>query len=270
MALHSSAWFSFNGIECSQVSARDAVFPRHLHDEYVISANLTGVEQIWLAGKTAEVKAGQVTVYNPATLQASRFDRHGVSFISVHLPQSLLQSLARAHNLNSHQLAPALREGVLDEPRLFNALCAFAGASREDDLADQQQRLLSLCGELLQPEQPADPAEHRLVAAVKAQLNAALDSKPSLDHLARQAGVSKYHLVRCFSRHTGLPPLQYHMQLRLHRARQLLRNRVHPLEAALALGFYDQSHFINAFRKVMGVTPHDYARHTAYGSINSR
>ncbi|MDH2121735.1 AraC family transcriptional regulator [Pantoea brenneri] len=38
----------------------------------------------------------------------------------------------------------------------------------------------------------------------------------------------------------------------------------------MALGFYDQSHFINAFRKVMGVTPHDYARHTAYGSINSR
>ncbi|ORM54142.1 AraC family transcriptional regulator [Pantoea conspicua] len=270
MALHSSAWFSFNGIECSQVSAHDAVFPRHLHDEYVISANLTGVEQIWLAGKSAEVKAGQVTLYNPATLQASRFDHQGVNFISVHLPQSLLQNLATQHNLTSHHQAPALREGVLDEPRLFSALCRFAQASSCDSLTEQQQQLLSLCSELLQPAPPADPAEHRLVARVKEALLATLEIKPSLDDLASQAGVSKYYLVRCFTRHTGLPPLQYHMQLRLHRARQLLRNRVHPLEAALELGFYDQSHFINAFRKVMGVTPHDYAQQRVQRSINSR
>ncbi|HAI06934.1 MAG TPA: hypothetical protein DCM39_14655 [Pantoea sp.] len=88
--------------------------------------------------------------------------------------------------------------------------------------------------------------------------------------MASRASGSTYHVVRCFSGLTGQPPLQYLMQLRLRRARQLLRNRVNPLEEALALGFYDQSHFINAFRKVMGVTPHDYARHTAYGSINSR
>jgi AraC-like DNA-binding protein len=50
------------------------------------------------------------------------------------------------------------------------------------------------------------------------------------------------------------------MQLRLHRARDLLRSGIHPLDTAIALGFYDQSHFINAFRKVMGITPHHYAR----------
>jgi len=26
------------------------------------------------------------------------------------------------------------------------------------------------------------------------------------------------------------------------------------------LGFYDQSHFINSFRKMLGITPHHYLR----------
>lgn len=59
-----------------------------------------------------------------------------------------------------------------------------------------------------------------------------------------------------FTRHTGM---QSHMQLRLHHARDLLRRNVHSLDAAIMVGFYDQSHFITIFRKVMGTTPHYYA-----------
>jgi len=87
-----------------------------------------------------------------------------------------------------------------------------------------------------------------------------LTIKPQLDTLARRCGLSKYHLIRRFTQLIGMPPLQYHMQLRLQRARNLLRGNVHPLDAALALGFYDQSHFINSFRRIMGVTPHHYVR----------
>ena len=61
LSLESAEWFSLNGIECSRVRARNSGFPKHLHNEYVISANLTGIEEIWLAGKTAYVKSGQVT-----------------------------------------------------------------------------------------------------------------------------------------------------------------------------------------------------------------
>jgi hypothetical protein len=55
---------------------------------YVISANLTGVEEIWLVGKTAYVESGQVTLYNPGTIQASRFDSQSVDFISVYMPRA--------------------------------------------------------------------------------------------------------------------------------------------------------------------------------------
>lgn len=256
MTLSSSDWYSHNGIECSRVNTRGGRFPRHLHDEYVICANLSGREEIWLDGKIADVFAGQVTLYNPASIQASVFSQQ-VEFVSIHLPQSTLTDL-----LGTAQ-APVLREGVLTDRRLFDAICRVDAAARGGDEALLEQQLLWLCGELLDDKASAQQGDRHMITEVKQFLQHNLSTRPQLDELAQRVGLSKYHLVRRFTQLTGLPPLQYHMQLRLHQARNLLRQQVHPQEAALQLGFYDQSHFINAFRKVMGTTPRHYARQFA-------
>lgn len=259
MPLQSVEWFSRNGVECSRVKASNSGFPRHLHDEYVISANLTGVEEIWLSGKTSYVKSGQVTLYNPGTIQASRFDSHSVEFISVHLPQSVMKTLADEENVRSNQETPVLREGIINNARLFDALCRFATSAHEKHNINQEQELILLCGELLETSDMRQGSDEQRINLVIDYLREHLNVKPQLERLAQIAGLSKYHFVRCFTRQTGMPPLQYHMQLRLRQARDLLRRNIHPLDAAIMLGFYDQSHFINAFRKVMGTTPHHYA-----------
>ncbi|MGK2888261.1 MAG: AraC family ligand binding domain-containing protein [Candidatus Malihini olakiniferum] len=45
-------------------------FRHHTHDEYVISANLNGVEHVWLDGNTFDVNPQMVTTYNPHQLQS--------------------------------------------------------------------------------------------------------------------------------------------------------------------------------------------------------
>jgi AraC-like DNA-binding protein len=257
VSLSSSDWFSHNGIECSRVSASGSRFPRHLHDEYVICANFSGREEIWLDGKVKDAFAGQVTIYNPSTIQSSQFSQDTVSFVSIHLPQSTLSRLL------DNTPAPALREGVFNDARLFQAICRFDAVARQGDETLLEQQLLWLCGELLDDAASLQQGDMQIIHQVKQFLRDHLNEKPQLEVLAQLAGISKYHLVRRFTQLTGLPPLQYHMQLRLHRARELLRQRVHPQDAALQLGFYDQSHFINAFRKVMGTTPHHYAQQIA-------
>jgi AraC-like DNA-binding protein len=264
LSLQSAEWFSWNGMECSRVKAINARYPKHLHDEYVISANLTGVEEIWLSGETTYVQQGQVTLYNPGTIQSSRFDAECVEFISVHIPQSLMSSLADEENLRGTHAAPVLREGIINNVRLFDALCRFAAFSRqESDRTNQEQELILLCGEMLDTTAGLQGSDTRSVGLIIEYLREHLSAKPQLEKLAQITGLSKYHLVRCFTKCTGMPPMQYHMQLRLHRARELLRRNTHPLDAAMMLGFYDQSHFINAFRKVMGTTPHHYASQIA-------
>jgi AraC-like DNA-binding protein len=80
----------------------------------------------------------------------------------------------------------------------------------------------------------------------------------SLDELAQQAFISKFHLLRIFKSKTGLTPYAYQMQLRLNEARRLIFQDKSLTEIAYELGFTDQAHFTNTFKKhANGANPSD-------------
>ncbi|MEZ4626977.1 MAG: helix-turn-helix domain-containing protein [Eubacteriales bacterium] len=45
----------------------------------------------------------------------------------------------------------------------------------------------------------------------------------SLDTLGRIAGLSKYHLLRAFTKETGITPYSYLEAIRINRAKMMLR-----------------------------------------------
>jgi AraC-like DNA-binding protein len=80
-----------------------------------------------------------------------------------------------------------------------------------------------------------------------------------LDGLAREAGVSKYHLLRQFRRQVGIAPHAYQVAVRVARSRELLARGLSAVEVAGRVGFYDQSAYTRAFRRAAGITPGAYA-----------
>lgn len=90
-------------------------------------------------------------------------------------------------------------------------------------------------------------------------IEAHLDQPITLGELALRCNLSEYHFARMFRASFGLPPHQYLLARRLHRACQLLRLGVMPLgEIALSCGFASASHFSNRFRQAVGATPGEY------------
>jgi AraC-like DNA-binding protein len=80
----------------------------------------------------------------------------------------------------------------------------------------------------------------------------------SLDDLASHSCLSKFHLLRIFKAQTGLTPYTYQIQLRLNEARRLMFQNVSLTDVALELGFADQAHFTNTFKKYAnGANPSD-------------
>jgi hypothetical protein len=63
---------------------------------------------------------------------------------------------------------------------------------------------------------------------------------------------------RRFKRLHGLTPGQFRLLGQLQTAQELLRRGHSPLEAALAAGFYDQSHFTRLFKRLTGTSPGRY------------
>jgi AraC family transcriptional regulator len=94
------------------------------------------------------------------------------------------------------------------------------------------------------------------IERARAFIHAHEDEPLSLDAIAGQAALSRFHLSRSFAQVHGLPPLAYHRRLRLDRAARLLRERsATPTELSERLGYASLSAFTRAFRQAYGVPP---------------
>jgi AraC family carnitine catabolism transcriptional activator len=109
-------------------------------------------------------------------------------------------------------------------------------------------------------------AAHRLAAPTPAlskavehlERAASMDAAPALDmsSLASECGLSVRQVQRLFNEKVGKSPSRYYLDLRLERARQLLRQTdMRIMDIAVACGFSGQAHFSRAYRKRFGVAP---------------
>lgn len=90
--------------------------------------------------------------------------------------------------------------------------------------------------------------------------NAFIDQPIRLQQLSQQAHLSPYHFIRQFRNTVGLSPYQYLLNLRIEKARQLIKQHKYSMtEVAYRLGYSDLAHFSNAFKRITGCTPQKYA-----------
>jgi len=145
---------------------------------------------------------------------------------------------------------------------LIAELCApAAGGSL---LVDSLAQSLSIClirDHHLHPTPARDTCTgHGLTQAQQRRALDFIEAHLSVDFeladLARTAGVSAYHFIRCFKSSFGASPYQFVMRKRLDQVVELLRATHMPLaEIALTCGFSDQAHMTRAVKKGMGLTP---------------
>jgi AraC-like DNA-binding protein len=80
-----------------------------------------------------------------------------------------------------------------------------------------------------------------------------------LDGLASEAGVSKYHFLRCFAETYGKTPAVYLTERRIERAQDLLRaTNLTVTEVCMLVGYSSLGSFSSKFHQLVGVTPSQY------------
>jgi AraC-like DNA-binding protein len=89
-----------------------------------------------------------------------------------------------------------------------------------------------------------------------------LTASISIDTLAEKVNLSKYYFCRLFRNQTGITPYEYLINLRISRAKQLLRTTNAILdEIAEQSGFCSSKNLIYNFRRLTGMTPGAYRRY---------
>ena len=84
-------------------------------------------------------------------------------------------------------------------------------------------------------------------------------NKMSLFELASVTNYSPYHLLRLFKQHTGKTPFEFLLDVKVEKAKMLLRKTDYTItEICNLTGFSSNSYFSQVFKKKMGVSPSQY------------
>jgi AraC family transcriptional regulator of adaptative response/methylated-DNA-[protein]-cysteine methyltransferase len=120
--------------------------------------------------------------------------------------------------------------------------------------ADAEQAGFRPC-KRCRPNEPSLAERQSAAVAQACRMIEAAEELPSLDTLARGAGLSRYHFHRVFKAATGVTPKAYAQANRAERLRDELGRRGTVTEAIYGAGFNSSSRFYEASADLLGMTP---------------
>lgn len=111
-----------------------------------------------------------------------------------------------------------------------------------------------------------DAGDSERVGRARAIMQQHLDSGIDVRTIAEEIGLGYSRLLEIFRQYTGLTPYQYFLQLRMHRAKELLQEpRLSVKEVAAHMHFENQYYFSRLFKKKTGLTPSEWRRNVQWG-----
>jgi AraC-like DNA-binding protein len=255
----------FAGVDAmSATSAR--TFPRHTHDQYGMGIVDSGRHASLSDRGHVEAGPGSLIFVNPGEVHDGRaiggrprswrilyFDPTAIEETRADISDGANSPFAFAEPV----FADDTLRGLFDAA--FAQVTATAGSR---DAMECQTAIIRLVARA-QVNSTAKPRRPQATSCIRRAI-ALIDADPSsaeltLVRLAREVHLSRYQLLRSFSRELGLTPHAYILQQRLATARRLIRAGNGLAETAACAGFFDQSHLTHRFAGQFGVTPSRYA-----------
>ena len=239
------------------------------HDTFTASlvASRPSMNATWLyRGKSQAVSSGQMQLMEPGEAHTTKSVSEPASFFVIWWTPDVLLNASESLGVKG---AVHLKVSQTDHPGLqasFRGLLAGVQhasdpAFIEEQFLDSTLQLLEVCGERKLPSRPS--GSHPAMSKVRARLHDEFTESLSLERLAHEVGLSKFHVARCFKEATGVAPHQYQKLLRLQSARRHLERGACVREAAAASGFADEAHLSRSFRGWLGVSPGTWRRANA-------
>lgn len=106
------------------------------------------------------------------------------------------------------------------------------------------------------------PRIQEVVSRARLRLEEDPGGLPVVEELIDEFDVSRTHFFRLFKEQTGQSPYKYHLQLKIRRAGEMLRDSTLTVkQISLVLGFRNPYHFSRLFRAKTGTSPRHYRQH---------
>lgn len=247
----------------------------HHHDFFEVYFFLSGRVSFKVEGRPYHLEPGDLLLINPQELHQPDIGQNTIyERIVLWIDRNYLTSLCDAAGTDLsvcfNNEAPGhtnlLRPTKLRRAALSQLLERLTREYYSDELgsfAYAQGLLTQFMVELNRLAQASSHTEKReepdLVAQVLAYIGGHYQENITLESLAAEFYVSKYHLSHEFSHRVGTSVYRYVIFRRLLQARELIACGQAPGEVYQVCGFGDYANFYRAFKGEYGISPREFA-----------
>jgi AraC-like DNA-binding protein len=252
------------GVSTLRAAYRDHAFAPHSHEWFVVGVFESGAAHVRCEGRAECVSSTQVLVINPGAVHSAvSASAEGWHYRAFYPSMELVEAILAER---SEQTPRFFDRHVVYDPVLAGRIRrAIARLEEQHPTIGLEETVVHLVSDLwsfasrrrtiVEPTAPAAAGLERAREFIDANACRPM----SLADAASQAGLGRYHFIRAFARRYAMTPYAYYMYRRVHEARLRLERGMPPSVAAVACGFADQAHLTRQFKRVMGVTPGEYA-----------
>ena len=238
-------------------------FPNHFHDYYVIGFIESGERSLSCKNREYIVEPGDLLLFNPRDNHTcEQTDGKTLDYRCINVPPETM--CKAAFEITGKEYLPSFSPTVVFRSDQVPLLRELHKIIMEEERDFRKEEIFFFLLEQLieehsekETERPC-PEESREIGIICSHLERNYMKNITLDELSELTGLSKYYLLRSFTKQKGISPYRYLETIRIDRAKKLLEKGLLPIEAALQTGFADQSHFSNFFKKFIGLTPKQY------------
>ncbi len=227
-----------------------------------------GVEFAWCSGGEVDYRIGSKSitltpgaiVMVPSLAEHANTMRGSIGAHSILLSSDLVRDVAAQLDLRTPSEATLVRSDRLKTLSRWLEEDAIGNASLVTDalstlVVAETLRAVSRHEES-PPSERSDPRVQRAVEYIRAHAPQAL----SLEAIANEVGMSRFHFCRIFRQAMGKSPYQFVQEERLAQARVAIEAGATVTQAALEHGFTDLSRFARLFARTFGQLPSKASR----------
>ena len=106
------------------------------------------------------------------------------------------------------------------------------------------------------------------VIGTRHYINNNFDKDLNLDLLSHIRFTSKFHLLRLFKKYYGQTPMQYLIEKRLEKSKELLISGQTITETCFDIGFESPSSFSTLFKSKFGLTPTEFQKRAIFAKAD--
>lgn len=243
----------------------------HFHEDIEILLSLTAGGDYFVGRELYPIQEGSLFVFPEATLHKSNTQSAYQRYV-LHISPDTLRQFSTAQS-NFYEFAQDIRYCArhLDKKEMNKAAAKFRALIESPDngpCGDIRKHIILL--ELLtaaftlfntQSVAPQESSpELQRIQPIMEYIQRHLTEPLSLDRLSAVFFINKYHMCHTFKSATGFSVMEYIINCRVLKARELLRQGLRVQEVGERVGFRNNAHFIRTFGNLTGTSPKRYAK----------